>query len=78
MSAACKDCPFRKNSKLGYVQEGFDALEEDRQPECHNHVGHGTQFNNPLHGHETECVGFHAYTRGEPGFVLPYLEKKSS
>lgn len=77
MSNACKHCPFKSGSKLGFTQDGLAALDAGHEPGCHMIVGKGLQFNNPVHSTKAQCKGFDFYMQSKLGFNLPFLESTS-
>ena len=68
---ACKDCPFRCGSPEGYCVDGFDALDAGKEPGCHQIVGRGLQFDDPMPSEKTACKGFRSFKSGRPGYATP-------
>jgi hypothetical protein len=74
MSSACKNCPFAKGARLGFVQDGLDALNDGCEPSCHMVVGAGNQFMHVLPTSKQICKGYLKYLEGETGYARPYSE----
>lgn len=70
MKSACKNCPFRSGSPMGYDGDAMEALEEGYEPSCHGVVGADSIFalDWPI---ESLCAGFKAWENDEPGFCKP-------
>lgn len=64
---ACKDCPFRPDSRFAYDSDAMEALNDGMAPSCHMVVGLDSIFG----GGAAPCAGFEAWERDRPGFVLP-------
>lgn len=75
MKVACKTCPFRRDSKLGFDSAGQRLLGRGYEPSCHKIVGANLQFNDPLPSSETICAGYLSWTQSNPGFTRPFLER---
>ena len=67
---ACKNCPFREGSPLGYDSDAMEALEDGIEPSCHSLVG-VDRIMREIPG--TRCEGYEAFCRGEPGYQSPNL-----
>lgn len=70
MKTACKNCPFRIGSPMGYDPDAMEALDEGYEPSCHATAGVDLIFalDWPT---ESLCAGYRAWTNDEPGFRKP-------
>jgi hypothetical protein len=70
MKTACKNCPFRIGSSMGYDADALQALDDGYEPSCHAVAGVDAIFalDWPT---ESLCAGYRAWTSDEHGFCKP-------
>ena len=73
MNKPCKNCPFLKNSSLGYDADALKCLKDGLEPSCHEQVGYENVFADtpPVEGFN--CVGYIHYMKRKKGYAKPRL-----
>lgn len=70
MKTACKNCPFRAGSSMGYDADAMEALDDGYEPSCHAIAGVDAIFAIDI-PEESLCAGYAAWCNDESGFRKP-------